>query len=139
LTTGLAPYWESNITSLDSGGRVRLAPLKPGGASANPYESDSAWFDPAVSRANFVVTVSSPPLDAALVTPDEVHAHLESPQLVFGLATAGGLVGLLATEHYADAGPDAGRRAPRLSFNPQSILLAAARTPGNHPLLTVRF
>ena len=79
LTTGLAPYWESNITSLDSGGRVRLAPLKPGGASANPYESDSAWYNPAVSRANFVVTVSSPPSDAALVTPDEVHARFGPP------------------------------------------------------------
>jgi hypothetical protein len=68
-----------------------------------------------------------------------IDTDLESPQLVFGMATVGGLIGLLATEHYADAGPDAGRRAPRLSFNPQSILLAAARTPGNHPLLTVRF
>ena len=79
LTTGLAPYWESNITSLDSGGRVRLAPLKPGGASANPYESDSAWFDPAVSRANFVVTVSAPPSDAALVTPGDVRAQFGPP------------------------------------------------------------
>ena len=79
LTSGLAPYWESNITSLDSGGRVRLAPLKPGGASANPYESDSAWFDPAVSRANFVVTVSSPPSDAALVTPGQVDARFGPP------------------------------------------------------------
>jgi hypothetical protein len=79
LTTGLAPYWESNITSLDSGGRVRLAPLKPGGASANPYESDSAWYNPAVSRANFVVTVSAPPSDAALVTPDEVRAQFGPP------------------------------------------------------------
>ncbi len=79
LTTGLAPYWESNITSLDSGGRVRLAPLKPGGASANPYESDSAWYNPAVSRANFVVTVSSPPSDASLVTPGEVHARFGPP------------------------------------------------------------
>jgi hypothetical protein len=79
LTSGLAPYWESNITSLDSGGRVRLAPLKPGGASANPYESDWAWFNPAVSRANFVVTVSAPPWDASLVTPDEVHAQFGPP------------------------------------------------------------
>lgn len=79
LTSGLAPYWESNITSLDSGGRVRLAPLKPGGASANPYESDSAWFNPATSRANFVVTVSSPPSDARLVTPAEVRARFGPP------------------------------------------------------------
>ena len=79
LTTGLAPYWESNITSLDSGGRVRLAPLTPGGASANPYESNAAWYNPAVSRANFVVTVSAPPSDAALVTPDEVQAQFGPP------------------------------------------------------------
>jgi hypothetical protein len=79
LTTGLAPYWESNITSLDSGGRVRLAPLKPGGASANPYESDSAWFNPAVSRANFVVTVSAPQWDASLVTPGDVRAQFGPP------------------------------------------------------------
>jgi hypothetical protein len=79
LTTGLAPYWESNITSLNSGGRVRLAPLKPGGASANPYESDSAWYNPAVSRANFVVTVSAPPSDASLVTPAQVHAQFGPP------------------------------------------------------------
>jgi hypothetical protein len=79
LTTGLAPYWESNITTLDSGGRVRLAPLKPGGASANPYESNSAWYDPAVSRANFVVTVSAPAWDASLVTPDEVQAQFGPP------------------------------------------------------------
>jgi hypothetical protein len=79
LTTGLAPYWESNITSLDSGGRVRLAPLKPGGASANPYESHSAWYNPAVSRANFVVTVSAPPSDASLVTPAQVHAQFGPP------------------------------------------------------------
>ena len=79
LTTGLAPYWESNITSLDSGGRVRLAPLKPGGASANPYESNSAWYNPAVSRANFVVTVSAPPSDASLVTPGEVLAQFGPP------------------------------------------------------------
>jgi hypothetical protein len=79
LTTGLAPYWESNITSLNSGGRVRLAPLKPGGASANPYESHSAWYNPAVSRANFVVTVSAPPSDASLVTPAQVHAQFGPP------------------------------------------------------------
>ena len=79
LTAGLALYWESNITSLDSRGRVRLAPLTRGAASANPYESDSAWYDPAVSRANFVVTVSSPASDAALLTPAEVQAQFGPP------------------------------------------------------------
>jgi hypothetical protein len=79
LTTGLALYWESNITSLDSRGRVRLAPLTRGAASANPYESDSAWYDPAVSRANFVVTVSSPISDASRLTPAQVYARFGPP------------------------------------------------------------
>jgi hypothetical protein len=79
LTSGLAPYWESNITSLDSNGQIRLASLKPGGTTANPYESDSAWYNPAVSRANFVVTVSSPASDAALVTPHEVLTRFGQP------------------------------------------------------------
>src|SRR4029077_10849592 len=37
LTTGLAPYWESNITPLDSGGRGGVAPPKP--ARGPPHAS----------------------------------------------------------------------------------------------------
>ena len=68
-----------------------------------------------------------------------IDTDLESPQLVFGMATAGGLAGLIASEYYVDAGPDAGRRGPRLSLNPSGIFLAAAHTPGNHALINVRF
>src|SRR5262249_60965368 len=77
--TGLGPHGAATLAWRDGGGRVRLAPLTPGGASANPYESNAAWYDPAVSRANFVVTVSAPPSDAALVTPDEVQAQFGPP------------------------------------------------------------
>lgn len=79
LTDGLAGYWESNIVTLDSGGRVRVASLIGGGTTAQPYESDSAWFDPAVSRANFIVTVSSPPADVPVVKPKVVLARFGSP------------------------------------------------------------
>jgi hypothetical protein len=79
LTDGLAGYWEANITTLDSGGRVRLASLTGGGASAGPYESDSSWYDPAVSRANFVVSVTSPPADVSLVKPNVVRARFGPP------------------------------------------------------------
>jgi hypothetical protein len=64
---------------------------------------------------------------------------LSNPPLVFGAATIGGLIGLIATEKYADAGSDAGRRGARISFNSASILSIATRTPGNHSLLNVRF
>ena len=68
-----------------------------------------------------------------------IDTDLESPQLVFGMATAGGLLGLIVAETYVDAQADAGRRGARISFNTASILSMAARTPGNHSLITVRF
>jgi hypothetical protein len=62
-----------------------------------------------------------------------------NPHLVFGLATVGGLAGIIVTERYVEASPDAGRPRFRVTFNPASIPLLAARTPGNHSLLNVRF
>jgi hypothetical protein len=79
LTYGLAGYWESNITTLDSGGKVRLASVIGGGVSADPYESDSAWYNPAVSQANFVVSVSWPPADVSVVVPQVVRARFGPP------------------------------------------------------------
>jgi len=64
---------------------------------------------------------------------------LSNPQLAFSAATIGGLIGLIVTEKYVDAGADAGRRGARISFNSASILSIAARTPGNHSLINVRF
>jgi hypothetical protein len=68
-----------------------------------------------------------------------IDTDLNNPQLVFGAATVGGLIGLIVSERYVDAASDAGRRGARLSFNPASIFLTAARTPGNHSLINVRF
>jgi hypothetical protein len=62
-----------------------------------------------------------------------------NPQPVFIGAAAGSLVGMIATERYLDPAPDAGRRGPRLSFNPSGIFSIAARAPGNHSLINVRF
>jgi hypothetical protein len=79
LRYGLAGYWEANITTLDSGGAVRVAAVQDGGVSAYPYESDSAWYNPAVSRANFIVSVSSPAADVPLVQPGAVRARFGTP------------------------------------------------------------
>jgi hypothetical protein len=79
LRYGLAGYWEANITTLDSGGQVRLAAVEDGGVSADPYESDSAWYDPAVSQATFIVSVSSPAADVSLVQPSAVRARFGAP------------------------------------------------------------
>jgi hypothetical protein len=62
-----------------------------------------------------------------------------NPHVVGGLAVAGGLTGMIVTEKYLRPNRDAGRPRIRVTFNPASIPLLAARTPGNHSLLDVRF
>src|SRR5437868_6679813 len=68
-----------------------------------------------------------------------INSHDPSPHLVLGLASVGGLAGIIVTERYLDPAPDAGQPRFRVTFNPASIALMAARTPGNHSLLNVRF
>jgi hypothetical protein len=79
LTYGLAGGGESNITTLDSDGKARLAPLTAGGASAHAYESDYSWYNPAVSQANFIVTVTWPPGDVSDIKPDVIRARFGPP------------------------------------------------------------
>jgi hypothetical protein len=79
LKSGLAGYWESNITTLDSDGRVQVASVVDGGTTADAYESDSSWYNPKVSTANFIVSVSSPASDVPLVKPTVVRARFGPP------------------------------------------------------------
>jgi hypothetical protein len=61
LTTGLGTYTEDNITTLDSGGAVRMLTVSwrtppAGGTVARLYQSSASWYDPRSGYANFVVT-----------------------------------------------------------------------------------
>jgi hypothetical protein len=61
LTTGLGTYDEDNVTTLDSGGGVRLLTVSwrmpaAGGTVARLYQSSASWYDPRTAYANFVVT-----------------------------------------------------------------------------------
>jgi hypothetical protein len=60
LTYGLGGYWMADSISLDSGGAVRILPVK-GGRWTWPYqwEDEPEWFDPARHIANFVVLPSN--------------------------------------------------------------------------------
>ena len=57
LGTGLGTYIESNLITLDSGGRVgvRTVTWRPAGAVPRAYESEASWYDPRLGYANFVV------------------------------------------------------------------------------------
>jgi hypothetical protein len=83
LKSGLAGYWESNITTLDSDGRVRVASLTDGGTTADAYESDSSWYNPEVSTANFIVSVSSPASDVSLIKPAVLNATFGPPTRIY--------------------------------------------------------
>ena len=55
LTSGLGGYWDANVTSLDSGGAVRIAPVADGASYGYLWVAKPAWFDPKVSSANFII------------------------------------------------------------------------------------
>jgi hypothetical protein len=61
LTTGLGTYSEDNVTTLDSGGTVRMLTVAwrtpaDGGTVPRLYQSSASWYDPRTADANFVVT-----------------------------------------------------------------------------------
>jgi hypothetical protein len=58
---GLSNYFEGNITTLDSGGRVRLIAVSWGAHKSVPraYQSESSWYDPQQHYANFVVNTGA--------------------------------------------------------------------------------
>jgi hypothetical protein len=62
-----------------------------------------------------------------------------NPHLVFGLAAAGMLAGSIVADRYVQPDPDARNPRLRVTFNPASIALIAARASGNHSLINVRF
>lgn len=61
IGTGLSGYWESNAVVLTSGGRasVRAVKLVDGRLAPAPNNVKVEWFDPAASRADFVVLAPS--------------------------------------------------------------------------------
>jgi hypothetical protein len=58
LTSGLSGYWMANITTLDTGGKVHLAPLISQAKYGYLWESKASWFNPDVSSANFIVATT---------------------------------------------------------------------------------
>jgi hypothetical protein len=85
LTAGLGTFTDANLTTLDSGGAVRVLPVSwvrpgpparrpflpdlrtgqaaqftpPGGAVPRLYQSSASWYDPRAQYANFVVSGSA--------------------------------------------------------------------------------
>ncbi|HEX8006745.1 MAG TPA: hypothetical protein VF482_10000, partial [Trebonia sp.] len=59
-TEGLAGYWQANSTTVDTGGKVLVAPISDGGTAVRHWETSADWYNPATHRADFVVAMASP-------------------------------------------------------------------------------
>jgi hypothetical protein len=56
-TDGLAGYWQSNATTVDTGGKVSVAPITDAASRPWHWESAAVWYEPGQRRANFVIAV----------------------------------------------------------------------------------
>jgi hypothetical protein len=84
LTTGLGTYTEDNVTTLDSGGAVRMLTVAwrtpaDGGTVPRLYQSSASWYDPRTADANFVVTGTADGGAADLIPRAEILALAGPP------------------------------------------------------------
>jgi hypothetical protein len=81
---GLSNYYEGNITTLDSGGRVHLVAVSWGAHTSVPraYQSESSWYDPQLHYANFVVNTGAdqPP---AIIPPRDLRNAFGPPAEIY--------------------------------------------------------
>ena len=63
LDEGLAGYWDANVTTLETGGRVALRAVLAHSSqiTSDYWEVRTGWFDPAAGYANFIVLAAAPP------------------------------------------------------------------------------
>jgi len=73
---GLSNYFEGNITTLDSGGRVHLVAVSWGSDKSVPraYQSEASWYDPNLHYADFVVNTGADQPKAIIPSGDLLRA-----------------------------------------------------------------
>jgi hypothetical protein len=81
LHDGLAGYWQADSLTLDSGGKVAVAPIF--GASPYTWDSKSSWYDPGIGHPNFVVTVASPLTEERYARPVVIRRVFGPPARVY--------------------------------------------------------
>jgi hypothetical protein len=61
LTSGLGTYVESNLLTMDTGGRITIREVVwwSGGDVPRSFETKASWYDPRHSYANFILTNSA--------------------------------------------------------------------------------
>ena len=89
LRTGLGTYDESNIVTLDTGGRVAVRTVfyRLSGAVPRAYESKASWYDPRLNDANFVVTNTADSRKASLIPLRDILALAGPPARTYRYKT----------------------------------------------------
>jgi len=89
LHVGLGTYTEANVITLDSGGRVaiRTVTWRSSGAVPRAYESESSWYDPKLSYANFVVENSADHGGVSLIPQRDILALAGPPARTYHYKT----------------------------------------------------
>jgi hypothetical protein len=86
LTRGLAGYWQANSMTLDGRNAIQVraisATTKQPTAAAS-WEAKKAWYDPASSYANFLVTARSPDIESDPVLAWGLTAKAGRPARVY--------------------------------------------------------
>jgi hypothetical protein len=85
LTYGLAGFWEANSVTVDSGGRVRVRPVRMYRRQlvTTPWETSASWYDPRRHDASFVIW--APPASCANVCLSiaDLHALFGPPAATY--------------------------------------------------------
>jgi hypothetical protein len=91
LTTGISTYAQSNLITLDSGGRVALRTVTWWGSGAVPraYESKASWYDPRLGYANFVLNGADarPGHNGVIIPPRDILAFAGHPARTYHYQT----------------------------------------------------
>lgn len=92
LSTGLGTYAESNLITLDSGGRVAVRAVTWWGSGAVPrnYESKASWYDPRMGSASFVIVNSAdanPGSNGIIIPPRDILALAGPPARTYHYKT----------------------------------------------------
>jgi hypothetical protein len=85
LDYGLAGYWNANVTTLDTSGKVVLRSVLADGQqiTGDYWEVQSAWYNPKRNDANFIVLVPSPPGFKRYPTVASVRATFGQPARIY--------------------------------------------------------
>ena len=89
LDYGLAGYWDANITTLATAGRVRLRSVLATGdqITGDYWEVRSDWYDPTDNDATFIVLMPSPPGFSRYPTIASVRHTFGQPTRIYYLGS----------------------------------------------------